>query len=176
MSDIVIRLAKPADAPDMAEIHARSWEAAYKDIIPADYIRKKNATRPALWRRIITEENTSQYVILQGEKTVGILCVAPPQLEKGQTLNDIGIDDSYYELHGIYLHPDFCRRGIGTKAMEFAIEKARETGKSRMILWVFAENINSIRFYESLGFAADGATKLYNCGKEMKCIRMKKVI
>jgi len=28
---IAIRLAVPADAPDMAEIHMRSWEVAYKD-------------------------------------------------------------------------------------------------------------------------------------------------
>jgi len=27
---VAIRLAVPADTPDMAEIHARSWEAAYR--------------------------------------------------------------------------------------------------------------------------------------------------
>ena len=37
---VFIRLAVPADAPDMAEVHMRSWEVAYKDIIPAEYIRE----------------------------------------------------------------------------------------------------------------------------------------
>lgn len=32
--NITIRLAEPADAPDMAEVFIRSWEKAYKDIIP----------------------------------------------------------------------------------------------------------------------------------------------
>ena len=41
--DIVIRLATSSDALDMAEVHMRSWEIAYKNIIPADYIREKNA-------------------------------------------------------------------------------------------------------------------------------------
>lgn len=61
--DINIRLARPADVSDMAEIHARSWKAAYKDILPMAYIEEKNATRPALFQRIITEDNGSQYII-----------------------------------------------------------------------------------------------------------------
>lgn len=172
--NITIRLAIPADAPHMAEIHSRSWEAAYKDIIPIEYINEKNATRPALFKRIITDENTTQYVILADNKIVGIMCVAPPQKENITILNDCGIDDSFYELHGIYLHPDYYRKGIGTKAMEFAFNKARSNGKTNMIVWVFAENTNSIKFYEKCDFTADGATKIYNCGKEMKCIRMRR--
>lgn len=164
-TQISIRLAKPADAPDMAEIHARSWEAAYKDIIPADYIKMKNATRPALFKRIITEDNKNQYVILADGKTVGIMCVARPQ--------DDDLPDSFFELHGIYLHPDYYRMGIGTKAIEFAFDLARSLGKKQMSLWVFAENTNSIRFYEKCGFAADGKTKIYNFGKDVESIRMR---
>lgn len=165
---IIVRLATPADAPDMAEIHVRSWEAAYKDIIPAEYIKEKNATRQAMFKRIITDENTTQYVISTDEKTIGIMCIAPPQ--------DSDVDNSFYELHGIYLHPDYYRHGIGTQAMEFALNKARSIGKTDMTVWVFAENTNAINFYEKCGFTADGATKTYNCGKEMQCIRMKRTI
>ena len=46
--NITIRPAVLTDAPDMAEVHMRSWEVAYKDIIPAEYIKEKNATRPAM--------------------------------------------------------------------------------------------------------------------------------
>ena len=163
---INIRLALPADAPDMAEIHARSWEAAYKDIIPGEYIQEKSATRPALWKRIITDENTSRYVIETGGKVVGFLHIDPPQ--------DDDLDDSFYELHGIYLHPNVCRQGIGSQAMDFAYGIARNLGKTTMTLWVFAENANSIKFYEKCGFAADGATKTLDCGKTMQCIRMRR--
>jgi len=161
-----IRLAKPSDAPDMAEIHARSWEVAYKDIIPMEYIKQKNATRPALYQRIITNDNTTQYVIQADCKTVGIMCIDDPQ--------DDDIDDNYYELHGIYLHPDYYRKGIGTQAVDFAFEKARELGKKFMNVWVFAENINSINFYKKCGFTADGKTKILECGKDMEAVRMRK--
>ena len=55
--NITIRLAVPADAPDMAEVHMRSWEVAYKGIIPAAFIKDKNATRHELYKRVITDEN-----------------------------------------------------------------------------------------------------------------------
>lgn len=51
-----IRLALPADAPDMAEVIMRSWEVAYRDILPAEFIRQKNAARPEQYARSITGE------------------------------------------------------------------------------------------------------------------------
>ena len=165
--NIRIRLAVPADALDMAEIHMRSWLAAYKDIIPMEYIQEKNATRPALFKRIITDENATQYVIQKGGETVGIMCVA-------ETPQDDDANENTCELEGIYLHPDCYRQGIGTKAMEFAFAIARKWGKKVITLWVFAENTNAIKFYEKCGFSADGSTKNYNCGKVVECIRMRR--
>ena len=166
ITDITIRLAKPSDAADMAEVHMRSWEAAYKDIIPEEYIKTKNATRPDLFKRIITDENKTQYVIQADGKTVGIMCIAPPK--------DDDVDDNYYELHGIYLHPDYYRRGIGTQAMKFVCDETRKLNKKYINVWVFAVNTNSINFYKKCGFIADGKTQTMECGKTMECIRMKK--
>ena len=166
--NITIRLAKPGDAPDMAEIHARSWEVAYKDIIPMEYIKQKNATRPELYQRIITDDNTTQYVIQADGKTVGIMGIDAPQ----QCDDDVG--DEYYELRGIYLHPDYYRKGIGTQAVNFAFDIARKLDKKFMNVWVFAENANSIKFYEKCGFVVDGKTRTYDYGKIMDSVRMKK--
>jgi len=162
--NIAIRLATPADAPAMAEIHMRSWEVAYKDIIPADFIREKNAARPAQWQRIITAENTAHYVIQADGKTAGFLHIAPPQ--------DDDLDDNCYELCAIYLHPYYFRQGIGTQAMEFAFDKARDLGKTAMTVWVLAENANTIHFYEKCGFDEDGKTKEVEYGRILECVRM----
>ena len=162
---ITIRLAIPADASDMAEVGMRSWEAAYKDILSAEYIREKNATRPELFKRVITDDNMHSYVIQYEGKTVGIMRIALPQ--------DDDLGEDFYELHYIYIHPDYYRQGIGTQAMEFAYDKARSLGKTAMVLWVFAENINSIKFYEKCGFVADGNVREENRGKVIKSIRMR---
>lgn len=163
---IAIRLAVPADAPDMAEVLMRSWEAAYKDIIPAEFIRAKNATRLELFRRVITDENMHAYVIVHDGKTIGILRVAPPQ--------DADVGDECYELHYLYLHPDYFRQGAGTRAMDFAFDTARNAHKQSMTVWVLAENVNAIRFYEKCGFAADGKTETTEHGKTLERIRMRR--
>ena len=165
-SDITIRLAVPADALDMAEILSRSWEATYKDIIPGDFIREKNATRPEQYKRAITDDNRSAYVIQSGVNTVGIMTIAPPQ--------DDDLSDDYYELHVLYLHPDCYRQGIGSIAMEFAYNKARCLSKHTMTLWVLSENINAIRFYEKCGFVEDGKTKSITYGKVLEGKRMRR--
>ena len=162
---IHIRLATPADAPDMAEVHMRSWEVAYKGILPDEYIREKNATRHDLYARVITEENETSFVIQYGGKTIGIMCVAPPQ---DKELTDC------YELHYIYLHPGYFRRGIGTQAMELAYNIARSLGKTGLVLWVLENNTNSIEFYKKCGFVADGGSRERNFDKPLRSIRMRK--
>ena len=161
--NVTIRLATPADADDMARVVMRSWDVAYKDIVPDDVLREKNATRPAQYKRIITEENTTYYVIQTDGKTVGIMCVAPTQ--------DDDLSDSVYELQVLYLHPDYYRKGLGAQAMAFAFDIARGLGKTAMTLWVLTENTNAIRFYEKCGFTADGRIGAHNMGKTTECIK-----
>ena len=165
---VTIRLAVPADALDMAEIHMRSWEAAYKDIIPASYIKEKNAGRPALWQRVITDENTTEYVIQADGKTVGLMGVGPSRDE------DTG--DDVYELTGLYLLPEYFRQGIGTQAMEFAFDRARGLGKKVMTVWLIADNLNAKNFYKKFGFAEDGKSRISKRGRIMEDIRMREAL
>ena len=66
--NVTIRLAKLSDAYDMANVLIRSWDAAYKDIMPAEYIKAKNASRFDRFKRTITDENVNTYVIQYDEK------------------------------------------------------------------------------------------------------------
>ena len=163
---ITIRLAKPEDALEMAEVHMRSWEVAYKGIISEEFIQEKNSTRQALFKRIITNDNKTNFVLQYNNKTVGIMTVDCPR--------DDDVSDDCYELKGIYLHPDYYRMGIGTKSVEFAFDLALGLGKHQMTVWVLADNINAIKFYEKCGFIADGKSKTLEYGKTLNCIRMKK--
>jgi L-amino acid N-acyltransferase YncA len=164
--DISIRSATPADALEMAEAYMRSWEVSYGEIVPSDFISEKRRKCVAQMEYMLSDEKLSpfQYVILVDGVIAGVMTVAPAR--------DEGTDDNFYEIHGIYLHPDYFRRGIGTQVVEFACETARRLGKTKMILWVFEDNTNSINFYKKCGFFADGKSKILNCGKELSAIRM----
>jgi len=113
-----------------------------------------------------TEDNKNSYVVQKDGKTAGIIKIAEPV--------DDDLDDTYYEIHYIYLHPDCFRQGIGTLAVEFAFDKALELGKKFVSLWVLTENEGSIKFYEKCGFRADSETKIQKRGREVEIIRMVK--
>ena len=165
---VSVRLAVPADALELAEVHMRSWEAAYKGIIPDDFIREKNAKRSEQWKEIITDVNSTRYTIRQDSIIVGLMCL--------DQAGDDDLNSDVYELQAIYLHPDHFRQGIGTIAMRFAFDKARSLGKTAIVLWVLADNTDSISFYEKCGFAADGKAKDLEYGRILKGIRMRRTL
>ena len=144
----------------------RSWEVAYKDIIPAEYIKEKNAGRPALWEKILSDVNTTQYIIKKDGKTAGMIGIGSSR--------DEDTEDDVYELMGLYLLPEYIRQGIGTQAMEFAYDKARGLCKKNMTVWLLEDNINAKIFYETCGFVADGSLREQSFGKVLNSIRMRR--
>jgi len=168
MMEITIRLAKPADAPDMAEVIIRSWEAAYRGIVPDDYIWEKNATRLEFYQRTITDENKTFYVIQADGSTVGVMSFGEPGDETKRA--------SLHELWSLYLHPERQRRGIGTQAMDFVLAEARRLGKKELLVWVLEDNVNAIKFYTKCGFSPDGGERFWEYGKRLRGISMRREI
>ena len=165
IKNLEIRRATIDDAPACAEIHCRGWEAAYADFIPAEAIAEKNAARPAAWPGYLTSGKFEYYVPVLDGKVVGFLSLRSPEEHEN-------LPDHYYEVGGIYLHPDYYRRGIGRRLMASAEERAREKGKSAMMLWVFEDNDSSRRFYEACGYRPDGKTQTSEYGgKTLRSLR-----
>ncbi len=52
----------------------------------------------------------------------------------------------------IYLAPEFCGRGIGTRLMQYLVEECRSRGFRALIACITADNERSIEFHRSLGF------------------------
>jgi putative acetyltransferase len=64
------------------------------------------------------------------------------------------------EICEFYVEPFFKGQGIGRKLLEHVIAESKESGKSRIFLWVLEENLSARRFYEANGFCASGETCL----------------
>ena len=165
--NITIRLAVPADIPDMVEVGMRSCEVVLKDFAAEEYICKAKATYPDTFNRIITDNNTTHYIIHADDKAIGMAIITPP--------SDEDISDNFYEFRGLYLiHPDYYQQGIGTKVMDFIFDIVLNLGKTAMILWVVEKNKIFTELYEKCGFAADGKTKIFDAGEILNCIRMRR--
>lgn len=60
--------------------------------------------------------------------------------------------DSSYYIMGVAVLPENRGKGVGTKFLELAAEKAREHGLSQLSLIVFEQNEGAKRLYERHGF------------------------
>lgn len=73
--------------------------------------------------------------------------------EMGEICGVAGVDDNYsddeFRVHGIAVHPDFRRQGVGQGLMEFLTGLARGQSKQHMGLIAMK---SSLMFHESQGF------------------------
>jgi len=159
--DFQVRKAVSSDAEAFADIHMRSWVAAYKGIVPDEAMKKINEGRPAMWRKTLSYKN-NHYAVLQSGRVIGLMGI---EASRDEDVLDAG------EIGAIYLHPDFFGQGYGQKAMDFAVGELRSRGYDTIILWVLEDNVAARRFYEKCGFSFDGTKKEIIIGKPLIAVR-----
>lgn len=144
----------PGRSGRCAEIHIRSWDAAYTGRIPRESIERARARRPSLWPKIIpTVNNQSHYVIVDGEtgEIAGFFVIEPAR--------DADLPASVLELVSLYLDPAFLRRGLGRTAVQWVCRAAAERKFDTVSTWVLIGNTEAQAFYRACGFSPDGAVK-----------------
>ncbi|GAB5558797.1 MAG: GNAT family N-acetyltransferase [Synoicihabitans sp.] len=152
---MTIRRAKIEDASSIAEIHVRSWQVGYRDILPAKLLSSLNpGEREEMWRERLEKDNVVFVAERAESKLIGFPSVGAPRDEDmpGAT-----------ELKAIYLDPRFYGTGAGT-ALWQTVERNLST--DQVYLWVLADNPRGIAFYEKNGFCADGAKKTLAIGDQ----------
>jgi len=63
------------------------------------------------------------------------------------------------ELEAIYLAAEFWSTGLGRPLFDRAVGDLRERGLDPLILWVLAGNVRGRRFYDAMGWRADGSSR-----------------
>jgi ribosomal protein S18 acetylase RimI-like enzyme len=140
--------------PAIADIHARSWQAAAVDLLPFDdrWMVAGTARRVVRLRGQLAGPSPVRiWVADRGGTIVGFALIGPttePDLPEGTG-----------EVFAIYLAAEAWDQGIGRALMARAVQDLVETGFERAILWVLTSNDRARRFYEAAGWRPDGATK-----------------
>jgi GNAT superfamily N-acetyltransferase len=158
-----IREALPADARSIAEIHVRSWQAAYRGQLADDYLdglsvedrleqhRHSLEQPPAEWRTWVAQDD---------DRTTGFAVTGPSQ--------DADATDRTAELYAIYLDPDRVGTGTGRALLEHAVQDLRTRGFDAATLWVLETNELARRFYEIAGWRLDGTEARERVDGEMR--------
>ena len=161
-----IRKVLPAEAYEYAACHVACWLAAYRGIIPDDYLDDMPAEvgpRAESLRRSLLDPGDERFYCADDDgRMVGRLvfgCSRDPDKPAAG------------EVMAIYLLPEFWGQGFGRLMMDFAIASLKAEGYREVLLWVLAENTRARRFYERYGFKADGVSKLIDLGRPLVEVR-----
>ena len=152
-----VRLALADDAAEIARIHVRAWQAAYRSIFPAEYLDTLSIPRrQALWAQTIARGMPRVMLAQRDDVTLGwIAWGASRDYDKGRT-------DA--EIEAVYIDPPHWRKGAGRMLIDEAINAAASEGYREMTLWALEENVRGLRFYKALGFVLDGVFRTERVG------------
>lgn len=156
-SRLTVRPATPDDAPAMARLHARSWLASYRGLLPDELIDQVVANEPGRaerWRRRLADRSTpgAALVAEREGQVAGLVFWAPSEDEDAAP--------GTAEIQAIYLDPDAIGQGVGRALFASAVADIESRGHAPITLWVLDTNVRARRFYEAAGWRPDGASKL----------------
>ena len=163
MPSYLVRPASARDAKAIAEIHVATWQAAYQDLMPEDYLKSMTVDkRQAYWREAIEYSEPQLLVATEDDKVVGFVGF--------DRSRDAGTKSSVGEIWALYVLPAHWGQGAGIALWDGAREGLKEEGCTQVTLWVLLHNERALRFCEhaagfkrempSLKTVAFGAVKL----------------
>jgi GNAT superfamily N-acetyltransferase len=141
---LVLRAVGQNDASLVASMHAHSWAAAYRGILPDAYLdHDVHAERAAYWQAripVLTAGAGRLLIAEHGGIAVGFVCMIEPD-STGSVLVD--------NLHAL---PGHRGLGTGTVMLDETARWARTRGAHGLHLSVLEGNAAAIGFYESRGW------------------------
>ncbi len=136
----------------VARVHVHSWQAAYRGLLPDEYL---DGLRP--------EDRADRYTFdgLEPEHPTTIVSVEDQRICGFATIgpsSDADTDGSG-ALHALYVDPDHWGTGVGRTLICEARRQLADDGFEVVVLWVLAGNERAERFYRIDGWVADGSLR-----------------
>jgi GNAT superfamily N-acetyltransferase len=154
---VKIRKATLEDAEAIATVHVASWQAAYKGIMPEQFLKTLSLeARAATWRKLL-QAGTSQALVAQVDEVIIGWIAFGACRDKDKYSN-------WAEIEALYVLPEFWRKGIGGRLSDSARQLLHTAGYTFATLWVLSENHHARAFYQRNGFTQDDSSKLIQIG------------
>jgi len=160
-----IKKATLKDVDYLGQIHAESWQQAYRNIIPDSVLDSITAEkRSSRFKKAMQESGEENYILLVDNQPVGFTSI-------GNSRDD-DLSDNIGEIWGIYLDPDRWRKGYGSKLLNWAEAELKSRGYKSISLWVLKDNHQARKFYEKHNYLKEGRTDKITIGdKELEKVR-----
>ena len=144
----------PALASAASHLYATAWKAAYRGMIPQEYLDQLS---PERWTPLLGQSSPDQqdFLLLENGQPAAVssICAARDPSMQG-----------WGEIISLYVHPDRFRRGYGRALLQHDLRQLAGMGFSRVYLWVLEENLRAQSFYRAMGLSPDGGRSLLTIG------------
>lgn len=152
-----IRQARESDARQLAVLHVRAWQWAYRGQIPDSYLDglTESIDRREAWRRERARQGETEdrtWVADASDRIVGFADTGPSRDDDAMPGRAL--------LYALYVDPGSVRRGVGRALQSHALEDLRRRGFDTVTLWALATNTRARSFYEATGWIPGGVTKI----------------
>lgn len=140
----------------MGRVHVLAWQAAYRGIMPDEFLDSMSPDRVASsWRNAMAADpqppGDRRLVAVWHGEVVGIALVSAERTDP---------DGEVGELVLINVEPRAWGQGVGMELLSGCCEALAELGYAEAVLWVARENARARRFYEREGWRPDGAKRV----------------
>jgi len=156
----VIRRAVAGDARSIAEISVLGWQAAYRGILPDDFLAGLSVdARVHAWRMALGGDAglaSPAWVAERDGCVVGYTSTGPPRD------GDVPLPSA--EVYAVYVRPSAWRAGVGRALLGVAVAEWSSRHTEMMVLWVLEGNARARRFYEAMGWTPDGSRQQIDLG------------
>jgi GNAT superfamily N-acetyltransferase len=149
---MIVRDAVPQDAAAIADVHVRSWQSAYRRLLPQEFLDQLRAEDRAAGYEIGSREPRAATTLIAtiGEAVAGFATIGPSRDADAASAG---------ELRALYVDPDRWRGGVGKTLLVEARKRLSDAGYREALLWVLDGNAIADRFYRADGWRPDGATR-----------------
>lgn len=147
---VTYRTAGPTDAPDLSELGTRTFTDTFGHLYqPDDLALFLNTHTRQAWAKELADPAFAVRVAEQDGRLIGYAKLGPPHLPfepRGEAA----------ELRQLYVIEAAKGAGIARTLIDWVIEQARDRRADHLYLSVFTDNHRARRFYEKIGFEAEG--------------------
>ena len=139
------------DAYVIAKLHVATWQAAYRGLLPDDYLDSLSINaRVRSWTQRL---RTGSRVLLAEREARLVGFVSYGSSRDEDAAEEVG------ELYAIYVQPQAWGTGVGRALHDAAVGSLSAGGLEAATLWVLDSNERARGFYAGQGWRPDGRVK-----------------
>ena len=147
-----LRDARPDDAAAVARVHVRTWQIAYRGLLPDEYLDgQRPEARAARYAFGSPNPNLPSTVVAVDDGVIRGFATTGRSRDADSSATG--------ELLGLYVEPEAWGLGVGRLLIADARARLHTRGFSEATLWVLVGNHRAHRFYRCDGWQPDGRSK-----------------